>query len=174
MTHSSIIGNFNAAGAHATVPIGEDHQLESHLIPLVLQVALGQRRAISVFGTDDPTKDGTCVRDYIRVLDLVEAHYLAVIRLRTANVIETFNLGNGQGFTVREVVHSARQVTGCDISVVDAPRRMGDSAMLVASANLAKQTLGWSPQYTTLTGTIETAWVWHRLQPLGYATESLK
>jgi UDP-glucose 4-epimerase len=160
---------FNAAGAHPNFPIGEDHTPETHLIPIVLQAALGQREAVSVFGEDYPTADGTCVRDYIHVLDLASAHRLAVDRLRSGVVgAEAFNLGNGEGFTVQQVIETARQVTGMEIPAVISPRRAGDPAVLVASAAAARQQLGWKPKYAALETMIATAWHWHQLHPRGY------
>ncbi|MCL6454583.1 MAG: UDP-glucose 4-epimerase GalE [Alicyclobacillus sp.] len=160
---------FNAAGAHPELPIGEDHRPETHLIPIVLQVARGQRDTVSIFGSDYPTRDGTCVRDYIHVMDLASAHRLAVRRLRTERGgAESFNLGNGKGFTVQEVVEAARQVTGQPIPVTMAPRRTGDPAALVASSDCAREVLGWEPTYTDLSAIISSAWNWHRTHPNGF------
>lgn len=161
---------FNAAGAHPTLPIGEDHRPETHLIPLVLQVALGQREAVSIYGTDYPTDDGTCVRDYIHVMDLADAHALAVERLRSGRGgAESFNLGNGTGFSVREIVEAARKVTGHAIPAVEGPRRAGDPAVLVASPDSAMMTLGWKPQHQQLESMISSAWNWHLQHPNGYS-----
>lgn len=152
---------FNAAGAHPTLPIGEDHNPETHLIPIVLQVALGQRESVSVYGSDYPTPDGTCIRDYIHVMDLASAHRLAVGRLRSEEgAHEVFNLGIGKGFSVREVIQSARTVTGHRIPSVDMPRRPGDPAVLVASSAKAQQVLQWQPQYTELHPMLASAWQW--------------
>ena len=156
---------FNAAGA--TVDVGEDHSPETHLIPLVLQVALGKRQSVSLFGTDYPTPDGTCVRDYIHVLDLAIAHLLALEALSTRERV-AYNLGNGQGFSVRQVVEVARKVTGHAIPVVEAGRRAGDPATLVASSERIKSELGWKPRYPDLESIISSAWEWHRRNPNGY------
>ncbi|MEW2581772.1 UDP-glucose 4-epimerase GalE [Streptomyces virginiae] len=146
---------FNVAGAYGE--FGERHSPETHLIPLVLQVALGERESISVFGEDYPTPDGTCVRDYIHVADLAEAH-LAALRSATAGEHLICNLGNGSGFSVREVIETVRKVTGREIPEVVAPRRAGDPAMLVASARAAHERLGWTPNRSDLTGIIQDAW----------------
>ncbi len=158
---------FNAAGA--TAERGEDHDPETHLIPLVLQVALGQRDQISVFGSDYATRDGTCVRDYIHVADLAQAHILALRALDEGS--RTYNLGNGQGYTVREVIQTAREVTGHPIPAVDAPRRSGDPAELVAGSAKIRRELGWQPRYADLRDIVQSAWDWHRLYPHGYADE---
>ncbi len=159
---------FNAAGASADGSIGEDHDPETHLIPLVLQTALGQRPHIEVFGTDYPTPDGTCIRDYIHVDDLAEAHLLALERIQPGQGL-CLNLGIGRGYSVREVIRTAEAVTGKTIPVNEGPRRPGDPPALVASAEKAHQLLGWSPRYTELRQIIETAWNWHRTHPRGYA-----
>lgn len=156
---------FNACGAHSS-DLGEDHTPETHLIPLVLQVALGQREHITVFGNDYPTPDGTCVRDYVHVIDLAQAHILALRSLDKGS--RKYNLGNGQGFSVQEVVEVARQVTGHPIPVKIGPRRPGDPATLIADSQAIKQELGWEPRYTTLRSIIETAWAWHQKHPNGY------
>lgn len=155
---------FNAAGA--TERHGEDHNPELHLIPLVLQVALGQRDHISIFGDDYPTPDGTCIRDYVHVQDLIAAHILALGALETGNRI--YNLGNGQGFSVREVIAAAEVVTARKITVKLAPRRPGDPARLVASSDKARRELGWNPRYTEIRTIIQTAWSWHSRHPKGY------
>ncbi len=161
---------FNAAGAHTARPLGEDHHPETHLIPIVLRVALGQRDSVSIFGTDYPTPDGTCIRDYVHVQDLAAAHRLAVQRLRQGEVTQAaFNLGNGTGFSVQHVVDVARQVTGHPIPVVMGARRPGDPAQLVASSERAKRELGWDPQYVDLRDIITSAWHWHSSHPQGYA-----
>ncbi len=157
---------FNAAGA--TKQLGEAHQPESHLIPLVLQVAAGQRKAISIFGTDYPTDDGTCVRDYIHVQDLATAHVLALEALQSRYSL-IFNLGNGRGFSVRQVIEAARSVTGCAIPVIEAPRRPGDPAVLVASSEKIRRELNWQPQYPQLEQIIASAWQWLKAHPQGYA-----
>lgn len=151
---------FNAAGAHPDGSLGERHVPETHLIPLVLQAASGRRDAISVFGRDYPTPDGTCVRDYIHVMDLCEAHLLALETLVEDGESAAYNLGNGNGFTVQEVIDSAMRVTGREITVVDAPRRDGDPAHLVADSTMAKRVLGWQPQYADLDSIIRHAWQW--------------
>jgi UDP-glucose 4-epimerase len=156
---------FNAAGA--TGNLGEAHHPESHLIPLILQVALGQRQAISIYGTDYPTKDGTCVRDYIHVSDLAHAHVLALEGLGSHDHL-IYNLGNGRGFTVREVIEVARQVTGHPIPAVETPRRPGDPAVLVASSEKIQQELKWRPQHADLQQIVSSAWGWHRAHPRGY------
>ncbi len=158
---------FNAAGASPDGDIGEDHDPESHLIPIVLQVALGQRDHITIFGNDWPTPDRTCIRDYIHVDDLGLAHMLALERLETGRGIRV-NLGTGNGFSVREVIECCRAVTGCDIREVIGDRRAGDPPVLVANARLAADILGWVPKYQTITPIVETAWNWHRNHPFGY------
>ncbi|WP_211747519.1 UDP-glucose 4-epimerase GalE [Paenibacillus sp. Marseille-Q4541] len=163
---------FNAAGAHAGGKIGEDHQPESHLIPLVLQTALGQRKQIAIFGDDYGTEDGTCVRDYIHVSDLADAHLRAVDYLRKGEESNVFNLGNGTGFSVKEVIETAKKVTGLDIPVVMEPRRSGDPAVLVASSHKARSVLGWDPKYTNLEDVIASAWGWHQSHPEGYSTKN--
>ncbi|TRY27192.1 UDP-glucose 4-epimerase GalE [Brevibacillus sp. LEMMJ03] len=160
---------FNAAGAHPDAIIGEDHEPESHLIPLVLQVALGQREQIEMFGDDYPTEDGTCIRDYVHVMDLANAHWLALDYLRTHNRSDVFNLGNGTGFSVKQVIDTARKVTGHPIPAKVSPRRAGDPAVLVASADKAKRLLNWHPRCPELETIIESAWNWHRRHPRGYA-----
>lgn len=159
---------FNAAGASPTGDLGEDHDPESHLIPLVLQVALGQRGAITVFGNDYPTPDGTCVRDYVHVDDLAAAHLLALDRLRPGEGLK-LNLGTGQGHSVQEVIEAARRVTGHAIPVEQGPRRPGDPPELVADARRARDVLGWTPAYTAIEPIIATAWKWHSTHPRGYA-----
>ena len=155
----AILRYFNVAGA---IPgYGENHEPESHLIPLVLDTALGIRKEIKIFGQDYPTKDGTCVRDYVHVEDLAEAHLLALESL-SRQESAVYNLGNGQGFTVREVIESARRATGRDIPVVEEPRRPGDPAVLVASSDRAKRELGWQPKFADLDSIIESAWAWHQ------------
>ena len=157
---------FNAAGATDT--LGEDHHPESHLIPLVLQVALGKRDNIAIFGADYPTPDGTCIRDYIHVLDLADAHVLALEALdqRPKSI---YNLGNGRGFSVRQVIEAARKITGHAIPAVESPRRPGDPAVLVASAKKIIRELGWKPRYPRLEDILASAWEWHRKHPHGYA-----
>ncbi|MFD0960865.1 UDP-glucose 4-epimerase GalE [Paenibacillus chungangensis] len=159
---------FNAAGAHESGAIGEDHSPETHLIPIVLEAALGKRPHISVFGEDYDTPDGTCIRDYIHVSDLADAHVLAVERLRGGADSSVYNLGNGKGFSVKEVIDIARSVTGRDIPAVMEPRRAGDPAVLVASSERARKELGWSPSRNTLEQIIASAWQWHSAHPEGY------
>lgn len=159
---------FNAAGSHVSGKIGEDHRPETHLIPLVLQTALKQREHISVFGDDYPTADGTCIRDYIHVSDLADAHLRAVDYLRRGEDSNVFNLGNGLGFSVKEVIEVSKQVTGRDIPVVIEARRAGDPAVLVASSEKARNILGWKPAYNKLEDIIESAWKWHSSHPQGY------
>jgi UDP-glucose 4-epimerase len=156
---------FNAAGA--TAELGEAHEPETHLIPLVLQAAAGARGTISIFGTDYPTSDGTCVRDYIHVSDLAEAHWLALQALQNREKL-VFNLGNGTGFSVRQVIDVARRVTGRAISVTECPRRAGDPAVLVASSDKIRLELGWRPVYGSLEAIIRSAWEWHQRYPAGY------
>lgn len=156
---------FNACGGTPT--IGEHHDPETHLIPLVLQVALNQRPHITVFGTDYPTRDGTCVRDYVHVLDLAQAHILSMQALDDLGV-RHYNLGNGSGFTVQEVIDVAREITGHPIPQVNGPRRPGDPATLIASSETIRRELGWQPQYTDLTAIIRSAWEWHQAHPVGY------
>ena len=159
---------FNAAGASPDALIGEDHQPETHLIPLVLQVALGQRPHIDIFGTDYPTPDGTCVRDYVHVHDLAEAHLLALEHIEPGQG-NAYNLGIGRGYSVREVIELCREVTGRKITARDVPARAGDPASLVADATAATERLKWRPRYIELREIIETAWQWHHTHPLGYA-----
>lgn len=153
---------FNAAGAHPSGLLGEDHHPETHLIPLVLQVPLGNRKEIYVFGNDYPTEDGTCIRDYIHVMDLANAHHLALNYLRKFNPSATFNLGSGKGASVLEIIETARKVTGHPIPAMIQPRRPGDPAVLVASSQKANTLLGWEPQYDHLETIMAHAWHWHR------------
>ena len=159
---------FNAAGAHIDGKIGEAHSPETHLVPVVLQVPNGKRAGVSIFGEDYPTTDGTCVRDYIHVTDLAAAHILALDYLQKGGDSEVFNLGNGLGFSVREVIEVARQVTGHEIAAAKADRRPGDPAQLVASSEKARSVLGWKPQYDSLETIVASAWNWHRAHPEGY------
>ncbi len=163
---------FNVAGAHPQGTIGEDHRPESHLIPIILQVALGQRESISIFGDDYPTPDGTCIRDYIHVMDLAEAHYLALKRLRETGESMVYNLGNGAGFSVKQVIEKAREITGHPIPVKVEKRRAGDPAVLIASSEKAKRELGWQPRYDDLGTIIASAWNWHRRHPHGYGDDA--
>ncbi len=158
---------FNAAGAAADASLGEDHNPESHLIPIVLQVALGKRPHVEIFGTDYPTPDGTCVRDYIHVDDLATAHILALEKIVPGTQLR-YNVGIGRGYSVREVIETARSITGRSIPVKEAPRRSGDPPELVANAAKIRDELGWAPKYQELRPIIETAWAWHSRHPNGY------
>lgn len=160
---------FNAAGAIEDGSIGEDHNPESHLIPLILQVPMGKREHITVFGEDYPTPDGTCLRDYIHVIDLADAHVLAIDYLRKGGESNIFNLGNGRGFSVKEMIEAAKKATGRDIKVEIGARRAGDPAQLIASSEKAKKVLGWQPKYTDVKQIIQTAWTFHQKHPEGYA-----
>ena len=153
---------FNAAGADPSGQLGEDHNPETHLIPLVLQTALGKRESISIFGTDYPTNDGTCVRDYIHVSDLADAHVLGLEYLLKEGDSTFFNLGNGNGFSVKEVIATARQITGKEIKAVECDRRPGDPPALIGSADKARKVLGWQPQYTSIKDIMTHAWEWHQ------------
>lgn len=159
---------FNAAGADPQADIGEDHNPEAHLIPLVLQVALGKRETIGMFGDDYPTPDGTCVRDYIHVLDLAQAHLLALQYLDREKTSGVFNLGNGCGFSVKQIIDTARRVTGHPIPADLLPRRAGDPSALIASNEKAKKLLGWEPRYPSVEDIISSAWAWHQKHPDGY------
>ena len=158
---------FNAAGANTKVGIGEDHHPESHLIPIVLQCALGKRDHVGIFGDDYPTPDGTCIRDYIHVRDLVSAHLLALEYLDKGGESGPFNLGNGTGFSVKEIIETARKVTGKPIPAVVEPRRAGDPSVLIASNKKALEVLGWKPE-RDLERIIADAWTWHSSHPEGY------
>ncbi len=159
---------FNAAGALPDGSIGEDHATETHLIPLILQVPTGRRDHITVFGDDYPTPDGTCLRDYIHVVDLADAHVLALEYLRKGGASDIFNLGNGQGFSVKEMIAAAEKATGRSIKVGIGARRAGDPAQLIASSEKARSVLGWKPQFTDVEQVIGTAWRWHEHHPHGY------
>src|SRR5262249_55149708 len=152
---------FNAAGASPDGKIGEDHDPETHLIPLVIQTAMGQRQAVEIFGTDYPTADGTCIRDYIHVDDLADVHLLALERLQPGTAA-SYNLGIGRGYSVREVIRTVEDVAGKKVNSKEAPRRPGDPPALVASSEKAQRELGWKPRYTDLRSIVETAWNWHR------------
>jgi UDP-glucose 4-epimerase len=160
---------FNAAGARGEQ--GEDHHPESHLIPIALQVALGVRQELAIFGTDYPTPDGTCVRDYVHVSDLAGAHLLVLEALKEKQRL-IYNLGNGRGFSVREVIETVRRVTGHAIPARESPRRPGDPAVLVASSEKIRLELGWKPQYADLESMVRSAWDWRRARPNGYARAS--
>ncbi len=164
--HFAALRYFNAAGA--LPERGEAHQPESHLIPLVLQVALGQRDHVNIYGTDYPTPDGTCIRDYIHIADLVSAHLLALDALEHQPRL-FYNLGNGAGYSVRQVVETAREITGRPIPAVESPHRPGDAPRLVASSEKIRRELGWKPQHPDLRDIVRSAWEWHRTHPRGYA-----
>ncbi|HEV7222961.1 MAG TPA: UDP-glucose 4-epimerase GalE [Pirellulales bacterium] len=158
---------FNAAGASPDGTIGEDHNPETHLIPLAFQAAMGKRPRLDIFGTDYPTPDGTCIRDYIHVDDLAEAHILALEKLEPGTQLK-FNVGVGRGFSVREVIRTVEEVSGLKVPVKEGPRRAGDPAELVANADKIRRELGWQPRYGELRPIVETAWNWHRSHPDGY------
>lgn len=160
---------FNAAGAVLDGSIGEDHSPESHLIPLILKTVLGKREAINIYGIDYNTPDGTCIRDYIHVLDLAEAHVRALEALENGGSSGTINVGTGKGYSVREVINAALKITGTEIPVIEGPRRAGDPAVLVSEASKIGQQLGWKPQYSDLNTIISSAWEWHKNHPDGYA-----
>ena len=162
---------FNACGASSDATIGEDHTPETHLIPLILQVALGQRASVSIFGTDYPTPDGTCIRDYIHVEDLADAHIRVLDRIEPGRGL-IYNVGTGAGASVREVIDAARRVTGHPIPAVEHPRRAGDPPALVASSDAIQRDLGWSPRYTQIEDIVASAWRWHHSHPKGYASRS--
>ena len=158
----SVLRYFNAAGADAEGNIGERHQPETHLIPLVLQVATGERESINIFGDDYPTPDGTCLRDYVHVSDLTQAHLLALESLLNGGGNTTFNLGNNTGYSVRQVIETARQITGHPIPAVMSERRAGDPAILVADSAHIRAELGWQPRYENIEDIIRSAWAWHQ------------
>ena len=160
---------FNAAGADPKGEIGEDHRPESHLIPLVLQAALGKRKDIKIYGNDYPTKDGTCIRDYIHICDLAQAHLLAVEQLLDGASGGIYNLGNGDGYSVKEVIDIARKISGRAITTEVIARRPGDAAVLVGSSEKAARELAWKPRYSELALIVEHAWNWHRNHPQGFA-----
>ena len=159
---------FNACGAGHNGTLGEDHKPESHLIPLIIQAAMGKREDIKIFGSDYDTVDGTCVRDYIHIEDLCKAHLLALSKLDDNSEL-VYNLGNGKGYTVRQVIDAVRKVSGKDFKVVETDRRAGDPAVLTANAEKARTELGWVPQYPDLETIVETAWKWHNAHPNGYS-----
>jgi UDP-glucose 4-epimerase len=164
--HFAALRYFNACGAR--IGHGEAHQPESHLIPRVIQVAMGQAEAAYIYGTDYPTPDGTCIRDYIHILDLVSAHQLALEALGEYDKL-VYNIGSGNGFSVREVIEATQAVSGAEIKVVEGPRRPGDSARLVASSGKIRRELGWKPQHDNMRDIIGSAWEWHKNNPKGYA-----
>lgn len=159
---------FNACGADEEGNIGEDHNPESHLIPIVLQTCLGVRDSIKIFGDDYPTKDGTCIRDYIHVNDLARAHILALEGLHDGHASNAYNLGVGSGFSVKEIVRAAEDVTGITINKETIQRRPGDPAILIASSDKIKRSLGWEPKYNNIKDIINSAWIWHKNHPNGY------
>lgn len=159
---------FNAAGASLTSDIGEDHSPESHLLPLILKTAQGVRKSISVFGTDYSTEDGTCVRDYVHVCDLAQAHVLALRHLLQGGSSRVYNLGSEKGFSVKQMIDTAKTVTGIDFSVAEEARRAGDPAILIASSAKIRQELGWEPQHSNVEEIISSAWEWHKKHPYGY------
>lgn len=159
---------FNAAGASLTADIGEDHHPETHLIPLILKTAQGVRDKVAIFGTDYPTPDGTCLRDYIHVEDLATAHVLALKHLVNGGESRIYNLGSEEGFSVREIIETAKKVTGVDFTVTEEARRSGDPAVLVASSAKIKAELGWQPQHSTVEEIIKSAWKWYQSHPYGY------
>lgn len=164
----AVLRYFNVAGAHESGNIGEAHKVESHLIPIILQVALGRREKTMIYGHDYNTKDGSCVRDYIHVMDLVEAHILALEKLRRDNTSATYNLGNGEGFSVKKVIEICRKVTGHIIPSEIAARRSGDPAILIVSSEKIIKELGWKPKKASLESIIDNAWKWHKSNPNGY------
>lgn len=164
----TILRYFNVAGAYPSGEIGEAHSCETHLIPIILQVALKQREKIGIYGDDYSTEDGTCIRDYIHVMDLADAHLLALERLKKGGDNQIFNLGNGEGFSVKQVIEVARMITGHEIPAEVLQRRAGDPAKLVASSEKAKKILKWKPKYDKLEQIIESAWNWHKKNPNGY------
>jgi len=157
----SILRYFNAAGAEPEARIGERHDPETHLIPIILEAALGKRSEVSIFGTDYETHDGTCVRDYIHVCDLAQAHLLALEWMMKEDASNDFNLGNGKGFSVKEVIEVARKITGREILTRIGPRRDGDAQTLIGSSTKAKELLGWNPRFDSLEDIVESAWKWH-------------
>jgi UDP-glucose-4-epimerase GalE len=163
----AILRYFNAAGAAADGTIGEAHDPETHLIPLVIQQALGQRPVVELFGTDYPTPDGTCVRDYVHVEDLASAHALAMLHLESGRVL-AYNLGMGKGYSVREVIQAVESVSGCSVAVRECKRRPGDPPVLVASCERITRELGWRPRYNDLQAVVSSAWRWHSTHPKGY------
>lgn len=164
----TVLRYFNVAGAHPEGKIGEDHLCETHLIPLIIKAALGEREHIKIFGEDYPTPDGTCIRDYVHVVDLANAHLLALERLAKGGESAIYNLGNSSGFSVKEIVEAVEQVVGKDIPKVVEARRVGDPAVLVASSQKAMEELNWRPAYTEVQEIIQTAWNWHQGHPKGY------
>ena len=165
---------FNAAGADPDGLIGEDHHPETHLIPTVLKTLLRKGRKVSIFGTDYDTPDGTCIRDYIHIVDIADAHILALEALHAGEGCDIFNLGNGNGFSVQQIIQATSQVTGRTIPVRESQRRPGDPPVLIASPEKIRRRLGWNPQYGKLEEIIDTAWRWHRTHPRGFRSSSFK
>ncbi|WP_157455820.1 UDP-glucose 4-epimerase GalE [Carnobacterium maltaromaticum] len=165
---------FNVAGAKLDGTIGEDHNPESHLLPIILQTALGQREKFTIYGEDYETPDGTCIRDYVHVVDLIDAHILALEYLQAGNSSNTFNLGSSTGFSVKQMLEAAREVTGKEIPATVVSRRAGDPSTLIAASDKAREVLGWKPQYTDVNKIIESAWNWHGKHPEGYGGKSMK
>ena len=163
-----VLRYFNVAGAHESCDIGEAHNPESHLIPIILQAAQGKLNSIKVFGNDYPTPDGTCIRDYVHVTDLINAHLLALEYLKNGEESNAFNLGNGEGFSVKQVIDIAREVTGLPFKVIEDTRRAGDPAVLIASSQKAMDILKWSPKHADLKDIVASAWNWHTKHPDGY------
>jgi UDP-glucose 4-epimerase len=163
----ALLRYFNAAGAHSSAEIGEDHEPETHLIPIVAQVALGQREHVGIYGADYPTPDGTCIRDYIHVNDLADAHIACLERLRPGEGM-AYNLGIGRGYSVREVIDCVARISGRPVEARESPRRAGDPPELVSDAAKIRNELGWRPQFDTLDAIVETAWRWHESHPRGY------
>lgn len=162
---------FNAAGAMLDGLMGEDHEPETHLIPLILKTALGQRKTIAIYGTDYPTPDGTCIRDYIHVCDLADAHVLALNHLLSGGASRVYNLGSQQGFSVREIIATAKEVTGIDFAVEEQARRAGDPAVLIASSEKIRRELHWQPMHSDIQSIIRSAWEWHQSYPDGYGDD---
>jgi len=163
-----ILRYFNVAGAHESAKIGEDHDPETHLIPMILQTALGKRESFDLYGDDYPTPDGTCIRDYIHAMDLADAHILALEKLEKEQASALYNLSSGSGFSNKEILEMAKKITGIDIPVRFAPRRAGDPPVLVASSDKIKRELGWNPTRTHIENIIRTAWAWHSANPDGF------
>lgn len=172
--HFVALRYFNVAGAKLDGTIGEDHNPESHLLPIILQTALGQREKFTIYGEDYETPDGTCIRDYVHVVDLIDAHILALEYLQAGNSSNTFNLGSSTGFSVKQMLEAAREVTGKEIPATVVSRRAGDPSTLIAASDKAREVLGWKPQYTDVNKIIESAWNWHMKHPEGYGGESTK
>lgn len=159
---------FNAAGAHESGTIGEDHTPETHLIPIIMQVLVGRREKVSIFGTDYPTPDGTCIRDYIHVTDLADAHILALEAMQQGAPSTVYNLGNGNGFSVKEVIDTVEKVTGKKVAREEGERRPGDPAVLIASSEKIIRDLGWNPRFNKLEDIVASAWKWHESHPDGF------